>query len=205
MSRGVAVASIFSVLVGACELHADMGVPAFKRVEQRMRFENVADFPEFDFFLGIHYELDPRNNSGHHLPCPIALKGGSAVSHQAFFSRPDRGLYVVIAVPRSKSSQVAWSATWDTLAYGRPDILHSEPIHLRLEEAIFFSPHEYDLHRYRVNISDGRLTLEFLGVEDNCLVIGGVKLPTWSAGVALSALFVGVVLWCIRRQRRPQA
>jgi hypothetical protein len=204
MSRGVLLATLAICALGVSELHADMGVPGFKRIEQRMQFDNLSDFPDYDFFLGLHYELDPANK-GKHGSGPLALRSGEAVSHLSFFNRPDRGQYVIVAVPRSKSTQFAWSATWETVEYGRQEVLHSEPFVLHLETAIFVSPREYDLHHYRVNMSGGQLSLEHVGVEDNGFVIGGVKLPTWTPGVALSALFVGVVLWCIRRQRRPQA
>jgi hypothetical protein len=163
--RKLLAASVLLFLAGAAR--ADMGVPGFRRAELHVRFENLEDYPEHVFFI---------------VPTPWLMaeeRSGWAGSAQPFRLSPgeplrlgDHGLsyrrlptWLVVAVPRKRTDAAGATWDWAQLDAKRPGVLHSNTFPLQEGDVVFFNPKAGEVHRFRIDIDRGQLTVAPLGVE----------------------------------------
>jgi hypothetical protein len=194
-------ASVFVLLLLAGVARADAGLPGVKRLEVHVRFENIEDYSEHVFFFVAADWLTGKQFGPRRPEWPEQLSSGGAY-HPGSSLRYYRH-WVLVAVPRS-----AWAIegqnghrSWALLDAKRPGVLHSNIVSLPgFDDLLFSNPKEGELHRFRIDIENGRLIVSPLGVESWTSPEGWAGLT----GVLFALLASASLAWVgLKWARRP--
>jgi hypothetical protein len=195
-----AALAVLGLLAAAGATRADVGVPGFKGVDTLVSLDNMADFPDHVFFFVVPGWVTGERTSGPPRPAvPPRVSPGS-------FYSPGYPLrfhhqWMLVALPRRQAEKP--DLDWAALAAVNPGVLHSNHFELAAAGVVFLlNPKSYELYHFQVSLADGRLTVTPGPVESVSFEVNSVRVPTWIPGLALTAAFVGLGLWIIRRRRR---
>jgi|GEM_PF-3534560 len=181
-------------------VRADVSTPGFKLPALLVAIDNLGDYPDYHFYLVPSEWLEPTHQQtgpgrgdrphGHVMPGEFYGPGYPArFLHQ----------WTLVAVPRQRA-EVSGEASWELLMASERGVFHSNPVDLfEPRSVLLFNPKDYEVHHFRVEISDGRLSLTPGQVEQ-----GSNGFSSWLPailGVLVVAAIVGLGLWGVRRWR----
>lgn len=190
----VVIASLL-VMLPLPEPRADNDGSGVRWLEPRLRFDNLANFPDYVFYLRYRrFEGNPRQGSVHVIPVsasePILLAGTGLGLRDL----------VLLAVPRRLTPPPGdGNGSWPN--ENIPGVLRSS----LLEEPIGWSPAgdrtDYYVTPYRVALGQGRIHLLKLPIEPvrSESSYGGFDLAFCSVILAGVLVLIGVSLWVMRR------
>jgi hypothetical protein len=193
-----AALAVLGLLALAGGARADLLVPGFKRIDTLVSFDNLADFPEHDFFFVVPGWVTGERTHGPgrgEVPPPLSPGSPHAPGYALRWNR----VWMVVAVPRRRAGQAGPKLDWGTLAASNAGVLHSNRLTLTPTETLFFlHPKDSETYHFHVALADGGLTVTAGRVE------GGYSIPTILAGLAITAAVIALGLW-LRRRRRSVA
>ncbi len=185
-------------LLPAAEARADVIPEGQKWITPQVRFDNLGDYPDHDFFLTYRAGGGPAQywlQYAHPVSAgvPVAIQNGRQAA------------VVLVALPRGKGKPPAEPAKEDWPPKDMPDVLRSAPLDRLIGWRPVTDPNHQYVTPYRVAVREGALVLTALPVEpplaDGWLGRG----PLLIAGAALACAAAGAGLWWFSRRRTAPA
>jgi hypothetical protein len=195
--RGVLLWTV--LLASSTPLRADMIPPGpwERQVRQRFRFDNLADYPDFDFYFvySIDYSRIPYSNES-----VVNVLSGRPVE----ISPGRSGTYVRLMALPKESPVPKFSNSWSTerqrwIREGPSNAIYSPRLKTLPNGGwtTSFDLTDQYLTPYRVTMSNGEIQVEQLSVEWRLDYLRTVIL-----GLSLSFVCVPVGLWIARRRKK---
>jgi hypothetical protein len=195
-----AVVALTTLLLSWRPVGADTVPPWYRFVTHQYSFDNLADYPDHVFFLTPPQALSLRpftNFPGD--AYPARLRAGEVFSPTIPIRHCE---WLLIAVPRSRVDDAGGPVDHTLLGAETPGTLHSARFPPpSFDSAFYFNPRERVLHHYRVEISEGKVTLSETGLETSY-----ASTPLWLIGLLSAGAFTWLgIRWSRRRDRKADA
>ena len=190
MNTSWRIAALLAVLLSPGAARADMGFPGLKDIGLLIVLDNLDDYPDYRFYFVPAHALDPKLKRWEYFyPGPRELR--------VRWSMPTA--YVLVAVPRQQVGADGRMSS-DAMVEGTPGVLHSN----RVEKVArtdasppIIWPFDYEKRRYRVDLTDGRLSLTLVSVGQ-----GSDSILSWIPAILTALAITGIGVWVVRRRRR---
>src|SRR5262249_33466889 len=155
--------------------------------------------PEYVFFLAPTAAFDTEvDRSIRANGYPLRL--GPEKVHQLGYAVRFGFDWIVLAVPRRQVERAGDALDWDGAAAAAPGVLRSNTFKLPdYDSTLVISPHQYNIHHFRIDLSDGQLTATRTHLEGVSFEVGSVRVPAWLVGLLIALGIVSLGMWWHRR------
>jgi hypothetical protein len=187
------------------DVRADMGFPGLKRIDQRVCFDNLGDYPNYAFFLTPTAALEEKKGvpaasiRGNGFP----LRPETGKVHELGYAVRFHFDWVILAVPRRQLEEAGDALDWNAGAANATGVLRSNTFKFPdYDDALVISPHEYNVHHFHIDVSNGQLTATRTHVEGVSFEVGSYRVPAWLVGLLMTLAIVYLGVWWLRRRAR---
>jgi hypothetical protein len=195
--------TVLVLLLIAEHVRANATPPGYSRVMYEVCFDNLGDYPAYAFFLTPVQILEVEEaklwTPLRDTEFPVRINAGEPFRLGNAGRIPFR--WVVIAIPRPQIESAGDRFDWTRARTNNPDVLFSNEFRFTdYEYVLVVDPKESNRHHFRVDITDGKLTVTQTSVET---VRNPVVVLFW-LGVSVVLAWVGI-RWMRRRRARRAA
>jgi hypothetical protein len=185
----------FCLLAFAAEARADVIPEGQKWITPQVRFDNLGDYPDHEFYLTYSAGGGPVQYWLHHVlvvpaRVPVAIPHGRVANVS------------LVAVPRGKAKPPAEPGKEEWPPKDMPGVLRSAPMDRLIGWRPISDPNNQYVTPYRVAVADGKLVLTPLPVEPPLADGWPARGPLLIAGAALACAIAGAGLWWLLARRR---